>query len=115
MRLHGKVPKSWGREEIFITNDLYCGKHLIFDTAGNKTTMHFHLAKHETWKVERGKFIARHILTDCGEVKECVLDVGDTFVIEPLVPHQLEALEDDSCVLEISTADSVEDNYRLYR
>ena len=32
---------------------------------------------------------------------------------KPLLPHQLEALEDNSSITEVSTADSVEDNYRL--
>lgn len=115
MRLHGKVPKSWGHEDIFVTNELYCGKYLVFDKAGNKTSMHFHLYKNETWTVIEGKFIARKIMTETGEMQEYVLDVGDTFTIEPLVPHQLEAVTDECRILEISTADSVEDNYRIYR
>ena len=41
------------------------------------------------------------------------LKEGDTWHNPPLQPHQLEALEPMSSVTEVSTADSVEDNYRL--
>lgn len=115
MRLKGRVDKSWGYEDIFVTNDLYCGKYLVFDKAHGKTSMHFHKQKKETWKVERGKFCVRKINTENAIVEEFVMSVGDVCDIECLVPHQLEALENDSCILEVSTADSVEDNYRIYR
>jgi D-lyxose ketol-isomerase len=115
MRLEGRVEKTWGREEIFATNDMYCGKYLIFDKVGNKTSMHYHAKKHETWQVVRGRFIVRAIYVNTGEVHEHILDPGQTWTNRPLIPHQLEALEDDSCVIEVSTADSVEDNYRVYR
>ena len=123
MRLYGRVDKSWGYEDIFITNDKYCAKYLVFDKAGNKTSMHFHKDKHETWTVIQGSFEVRYIYTDVAEEKMRLLTPGDvntppihrTFGIEPLFPHQLVSLEDNSIMLEISTPDSVEDNYRLYR
>lgn len=115
MRLSGKIEKSWGYEDIFMSTDEYCGKYLIFNRKGDKTSMHFHKEKKETWKVERGRFYVRFIDTDDGEMLESVISVGDVWTNEPLVPHQLEAMEDDCCVLEISTPDSVEDNYRVYR
>lgn len=115
MRLRGRIEKTWGYEDIFISNDEYCGKYLVFNHKGDKTSMHFHKEKKETWKVERGMFCVRFIDTDDAEVLEAFISAGDVWTNDPLVPHQLEALEDDSCVLEISTADSVEDNYRVYR
>jgi mannose-6-phosphate isomerase-like protein (cupin superfamily) len=123
MRLFGRVDKSWGYEDIFISNNKYCAKYLVFDKAGNKTSMHFHKEKEETWTVIQGSFLVRYIYTDVAETKERILTPGDvdakpihrTFNIEALMPHQLIALEDDSIMLEVSTADSVEDNYRLYR
>lgn len=115
MRLSGRVEKTWGYEEIFVTNDMYCGKFLEFNRVGDKTSMHYHAKKHETWRVLRGKFLVRAIYVNTGEVHEHVLDAGQVWINEPLIPHQLEALEDDSCILEVSTADSVEDNYRVYR
>lgn len=123
MRLFGKVDKSWGYEDIFVSNDMYCAKYLVFDKAGNKTSMHFHRDKHETWRVVQGKFLVRFIYTDTAKEVERILTPADAdaqtihkiFPIEPLMPHQLIALEDNSIMLEVSTADSVEDNYRLYR
>jgi mannose-6-phosphate isomerase-like protein (cupin superfamily) len=115
MRLSGRVDKSWGYEDIFITNDHYCGKYLVFDQPGNKTSMHFHKEKHETWVVIRGSFKIRWIETDVGNVQERILSFGQRWTNEPLLPHQLEAIESNSIVLEISTPDSAEDNYRIYR
>jgi len=123
MRLFGRVDKSWGYEEIFISNDMYCAKYLVFDRLGGSTSMHFHKEKHETWTVVQGSFLVKYIETDTANVREKILrpvriDSGyrqERFTIEPLVPHQLISLEANSIMLEISTPDSVEDNYRLYR
>jgi len=41
------------------------------------------------------------------------LGPGDVWRNPPLMPHQLEALEDNSSLTEVSTPDSVEDNYRI--
>ena len=35
-RLHGKVEKGWGYELIWATNDLYCGKIMVFEKVGSK-------------------------------------------------------------------------------
>lgn len=115
MRLQGKVDKTWGHENIIISNDYYCTKYLYFDKKCGCTSMHFHRDKHETWIVTQGKFCVRYIETETGNLKLHELNVGDTWINEPLLPHQLEALEDNSIILETSTPDSVEDNYRLYR
>jgi mannose-6-phosphate isomerase-like protein (cupin superfamily) len=115
MRLEGIVRKTWGHENIFITNDLYCGKHLVFDGANSKTSMHYHLQKHETWRVVSGKFLVKWIDTQIAQVNDVYLNVGGIWTNQPGVPHQLISLEASGVMLEISTADSVEDNYRLYR
>ena len=39
--------------------------------------------------------------------------MGDTWRNKPLVPHQLIAEVDNSKIIEVSTTDSVEDNYRV--
>jgi hypothetical protein len=61
-KLNGLVPKGWGSEFIFATNDKYCGKFLNFET-GAKFSMHFHAVKDETWYVQSGKFIVQYIDT----------------------------------------------------
>ena len=112
-RLQGKVDKGWGYELIWATNDKYCGKIMIFEKIGSKFSMHFHKEKDETWFVNNGKFIVRWIDTKDATIFEKELKEGDTWHNPPLQPHQLEALEPMSSVTEVSTPDSVEDNYRL--
>lgn len=111
MRLEGKVEKGWGSEEIFATNDLYCGKFLHFNT-GAMFSMHFHAKKHETWYVLSGKFRVEWINTLDASLCSKELTQGDTWKNEPLSPHRLICLEQGS-IIEVSTPDSVEDNYRI--
>ena len=110
-KLNGLVPKGWGSEFIFATNDKYCGKFLNFET-GAKFSMHFHAVKDETWYVQSGKFIVQYIDTTNAEVKDKYLEVGDTWHNPPLLPHRLICVEKGS-IIEVSTPDSVEDNYRV--
>jgi quercetin dioxygenase-like cupin family protein len=112
-RLIGEVEKAWGREVIFASTDDYCGKYLIFSKAGNKFSMHFHREKDETWNVLQGSFLLEVIDTKTAKRAEHTLKRGDTWRNEPLLPHRLTALEDNSIIIEVSTADSVEDNYRI--
>jgi mannose-6-phosphate isomerase-like protein (cupin superfamily) len=110
-KLNGLVPNGWGSEFIFATNDKYCGKFLNFET-GAKFSMHFHAVKDETWYVQSGKFIVQYIDTTNAEVKDKYLEVGDTWHNPPLLPHRLICVEEGS-IIEVSTPDSVEDNYRV--
>ena len=110
-RLEGRVKKGWGSEEIWATNDKYCGKMMHFNK-GAKFSMHFHREKDETWYVLSGKFIVRWINTDDATISERELDEGNTWRNSPLVPHQLVCIEAGT-IIEVSTADSVEDNYRV--
>lgn len=112
-RLTGVVKKGWGYELIWATNDKYCGKIMVFEKAGAKFSMHFHKEKDETWFVNSGKFKLRYIDTATATVYERELNEGDVWHNPPLLPHQLEALIDNSSMTEVSTPDSVEDNYRI--
>jgi mannose-6-phosphate isomerase-like protein (cupin superfamily) len=110
-RLTGKVEKGWGHELIWATSDKYCGKFMTF-SKGSKFSMHFHANKDETWYVLSGKFFVHWIETKTAKVCTTELNVGDTWHNPPLMPHQIECLE-DGVVIEVSTPDSVEDNYRV--
>lgn len=112
-RLDGVVQKGWGYELIWATNDKYCGKIMVFEKAGSKFSMHFHKEKEETWFVNNGKFIVRWVDTEKAQIFQKELNEGDTWHNLPLVPHQLEAVVANSSVTEVSTPDSVEDNYRI--
>lgn len=111
MRLEGFVEKGWGSEFIFATNDKYCGKILQFNT-GSKFSMHFHSEKDETWFVLSGKFLVRTIDTSNASTNERELNVNDVWHNPPLFPHQIICIEEGT-LIEVSTPDSVEDNYRV--
>jgi len=109
----GKVDKGWGFELVWANNDKYCGKLLIFERAGAKTSLVFHKDKRKSWFVNAGKFKVTFIDVTTGETKEAVLDEGNTADFAELGPHQIEALVDNSIIFEVGTADYVEDRFRL--
>ena len=109
----GKVDKGWGFEIVWANNDKYCGKLLVFERAGAKTSLVFHKEKAKSWFVNAGKFKITYIDVSTGEVKEAVLEEGKTVDFGALGPHQLEALEAGSIIFEVGTTDYVEDRLRL--
>ena len=111
MRLEGFVEKGWGSEFIWATNDRYCGKFLKFNK-DSRFSMHFHAIKHETWYILKGKFQVNWIDTKTAETHKFILREGNTWVNDPLMPHQLICLK-KGIIIEISSPDSVEDNYRV--
>jgi mannose-6-phosphate isomerase-like protein (cupin superfamily) len=111
MRLQGHQPKGWGSEEIWATNDKYCGKLMNFNTDA-RFSMHFHAVKDETWYVLSGRFKVVVIDTANANQTEHELNTGDSWHNPPLLPHQLVCLEAGT-IIEVSTPDSVEDNYRV--
>ena len=110
-RLDGFVEKGWGHEFIFATNDKYCGKLLKFNKEA-RFSMHFHSVKDETWYVIEGSFVVRYIDTATAKIHEKILNVGDVWHNPPLLPHQLICMA-EGIICEVSTPDSVEDNYRV--
>lgn len=109
----GHVEKGWGSEYIFASTDKYCGKLLKFN-AGAKFSMHFHAQKDESWYVLSGKFVVEHIDTAVAEVHGKYLNPGDVWHNPPLLPHRLICVEEGT-IIEVSTPDSVEDNYRVQK
>ena len=111
-RLEGKVDKGWGYEIIWASNDKYCGKLMVFERVGAKFSMHFHSVKEETWYVLSGQFSVFYIDTMDASVHEAQLNAGEVWHNAALVPHQLVCVQAGT-VIEVSTPDSVEDNYRV--
>jgi streptogramin lyase len=109
----GKVDKGWGFELVFANNDKYCGKLLVFEKTGAKTSLVFHKEKAKSWFVNAGKFKISYIDVTTGEIKQSELGEGQTADFGPLGPHQIEALVDNSMIFEVGTADYVEDRFRL--
>tara|TARA_X000001036_G_C20685354_1_gene807442 strand:+ start:787 stop:1212 length:426 start_codon:yes stop_codon:yes gene_type:complete len=112
-RLEGKIEKGWGYELIWASNDMYCGKIMVFEKVGSKFSMHFHKEKDESWFVNNGRFLLNYIDTTTAEYKSMELTEGMTWRNPPLLPHQLVCMEPGSSITEVSTPDSVEDNYRI--
>ena len=110
-RLDGFVEKGWGHEKIWVTNDKYCSKFLVFNK-GAKFSMHFHAHKEETWYVQDGEFVVKWIDTNNAQIHTKELRAGDVWHNEPLKPHQLICYAAGT-IIEVSTPDSVEDNYRV--
>lgn len=112
-QLNGFIEKGWGHELIWATNDKYCGKLLKFNKDA-RFSMHFHSEKDETWFVLNGKFKVRYIDTKDATEHEVILNPNDVWRNKPLFPHQVICLE-EGAIIEVSTPDSVEDNYRVYK
>jgi hypothetical protein len=109
----GKIDKGWGFEIIFANNEKYCGKLLVFERAGAKTSLVFHKEKRKSWFVNAGKFKVKYIDVATGEVKEAILEEGKTADFAELGPHQIESLVPNSIIFEVGTGDYVEDRFRL--
>jgi len=112
-KLSGYVEKGWGSELIWATNDKYCGKLLRFNE-GARFSMHFHSEKDESWYVLSGKFKVICINTANASQYEQDLNAGDVWHNPPLLPHQIICIEEGT-IIEVSTPDSVEDNYRVMK
>ena len=110
-QLNGFVEKGWGHELIWATNDKYCGKLLKFNKDA-KFSMHFHAEKDESWYVLSGRFLVKFIETHDASLHEVELKTGEVWRNRPLQPHQVICLEEGT-IIEVSTPDSVEDNYRV--
>jgi len=105
------VEKGWGCEVIFASEDLYCGKIMVF-TGGEKTSMHFHAEKTETFYVLEGEFIITTLNTKDASRHKTYLNKGQTMKIPRLVPHQI-AAKINGEIIEVSTHDCPEDSYRV--
>lgn len=110
-----KVDKKWGYE-LWIHNEPdYCGKLLVFNKAGDKFSMHYHMIKDETWFIQHGAFEFNWIDTENGQRCVTTLQGGDIVEIKKGLPHQLTAIFDNSVVFEVSTQHFDDDSYRVYR
>lgn len=95
------VPKSWGYEQWFANNELYCGKFLFFK-GGKHGSYHYHPIKDEVLHVQKG-FV--HLIFEDPETKKPTLNVlrkGDSFRVPPGMPHQIQAMK-DTMIVEVST------------
>ncbi len=109
----GKIDHGWGFELAWANKDQYCGKILIFNNPGAKTSMHFHKKREKSWFVNAGIFQLRFIDTATAELKQLTLKEGDTHTMPPLTPHQLIAMSPEAMIIEVSTPEDENDNYKV--
>lgn len=104
--------KRWGKENIFVNNDLYCGKFLHFKPF-HPCSLHMHRDKTETFYVVKGNFDI--VLVDMVEESfETVwLREGQTLDIKPYLYHRIMGIREENVLLEVSTHDEPEDSYRF--
>jgi mannose-6-phosphate isomerase-like protein (cupin superfamily) len=109
-----RVEKIWGYE-LWLANDEdndYCGK-ILHVNKGHSFSMHFHAAKHETFYILSGSARLNTVNTVTAKVNSITLEEGDCYVIDRLVPHQIEALEELE-IIESSTHHMDEDSHRVW-
>jgi mannose-6-phosphate isomerase-like protein (cupin superfamily) len=109
------VSKTWGYEEWFVNNDLYCGKRLtVFkDQWSSKGKYHYHKIKDETFYIIEGILLL--IIVD-DKQKGSVpikLNKGDSYRVEPGVHHKFTSITDECKFIEVSTTHSDDDSYRV--
>jgi mannose-6-phosphate isomerase-like protein (cupin superfamily) len=110
------VEKDWGHE-IWMANNReenYCGKILkIYE--GYRSSMHYHLKKHETFYILSGELRVDLIYTKSGNTGYKLLKQGDVMEIQRGQPHQLIAYDGNVELVETSTFHEDSDSYRVWR
>jgi mannose-6-phosphate isomerase-like protein (cupin superfamily) len=104
--------KAWGQELWIINNEKYCGKLLTFKE-GKSFSMHFHQLKDEAWYISKGRFLYTYIDTETAENIQVEVTEGDCIHLLPGQPHRMLAIEEGSCIFEVSTQHFNSDSYRV--
>jgi mannose-6-phosphate isomerase-like protein (cupin superfamily) len=107
----GILKTDYGYDLIWSNTDDYCGKILVFEKAGNKTSLLFHKERKKSFFVNSGEFILRYIDTQTAEMKDQILREGDVWKAPILTPHQLECRTDDASITEVGTCEIFYDIY----
>ena len=109
------IKKGWGQEVVIANNKEFCGKLLIYNKAGVKSSAHFHAGesgKHEVFHVYCGSFLF-NFWDEKGFMKETELKTGDAVEIPRNTPHRLTPLEGNSIIFEVSNEHKDEDVVRF--
>tara|TARA_E500000081_G_scaffold141893_1_gene160211 strand:+ start:413 stop:799 length:387 start_codon:yes stop_codon:yes gene_type:complete len=109
----GKVDKEWGYEIVWASNGFYCGKILVFEKTGSKTTFMIHKNKKKSWFIHAGKFKITFTDIKSGQTQVGELQEGKTVDIGEMSPHSIEALQPNSMIFEVGTPDDMNDQFRL--
>lgn len=128
--------KRWGHEKIISNDHGYCGK-MLYIIKGCQTSLHYHMAKHETFYLDSGKLIvyysdevdkiqkisesededAKLFLFAPGNdrlLSNITLRPGDKFEVPRMRVHKIIALE-DSKLFEFSNRHDEHDIIKLMK
>jgi len=106
------VEKRWGYELIYINSNDYCMKQLVI-RAGQSTSMHFHVCKHETLTVVKGELYLSYKDGISEQVHQVIVPKDNAWVVAPGFQHQLTAGTEDLVLIEASTTDNSIDSVRV--
>ncbi len=95
-----QVEKPWGRELWWAATEHYAGK-LLYVKEGHRLSLQFHEEKDETSYLLEGR-LRVHQGSDADDLRDWIVEPGDSWRNEPGVVHTITALE-DSVVIEVST------------
>lgn len=109
-----QVVKGWGNERWLVNVPSYCAKILEI-RSGLRLSWHFHKIKEETFIVLSGEcFVVYGQDQNIEKAERLLLTPGSRFHVQPGLLHQLIAVSDCQ-ILEVSTAHSDSDSYRVIK
>lgn len=103
------IYKPWGKEIWLALNEFYCYKR-IYINAGYKTSLQYHIKKHETTYIISGKAEV-WLENDMGIIEKTIMSEGDYFTVTPGIRHRIIAIT-DVITQEVSTPE-VDDVIRI--
>jgi len=109
----GKIDKDWGYEIVWASNEFYCGKILVFEKVGAKTTVVIHKNRKKSWFVNAGRFQILFTDVKTGKSTAAIIEEGKTVDIGEMSPHSIECMAPNSMIFEVGTPDDLADHFRL--
>lgn len=107
--------KSWGKEEWFENNEMYCGKLLTIYKGywSSKGNFHYHKIKDETFYVISG-MLQLDMEID-GIIRSIILGPYASIRVKPGIKHRFTCSGGLVCqFIEVSTTHKDDDSYRCY-
>lgn len=83
----------------------------LYFNKGKKLSLHFHVKKKEIFFMAKGSLIVT--LISNGEEDKFLLTQGESIYIPPGMVHQMEGVEEENIMIEVSTKDHPSDSYRI--
>ena len=111
-----QIEKQWCYEIWLVNNkeENYCGK-ILYIQEGYSTSMHFHANKHESFYILEGELQIDILDTLTTHIHSKILQEGEVFSLDRVIPHKLIAKDGPVKFIETSTYHEDSDSYRVWR